>query len=149
MIIREAIAADVSQMQTVRNAVKENKLSDPSVITDQAYIDFLSYNGKGWVAVIDDQITGFAFADIINNNIWALFVHPDHEGKGIGRSLHEVMLDWYFYQSKDFVWLGTAPNTRAETFYRRAGWIENGKHGKSEIKFEMTNTKWKQLRNGH
>ena len=146
MIIREAIAADVSQMQTVRNAVKENKLTDPSVIDDQDYIDFLSYNGKGWVAVIDDQITGFAFADIINNNIWALFVHPDHEGKGIGRSLHEVMLDWYFYQSIDFVWLGTAPHTRAEIFYRRAGWIENGKHGKSEIKFEMSSNEWYQLR---
>ena len=44
MIIREATATDVSQMQTVRNAVKENKLSDPSVISDQDYIDFISFN---------------------------------------------------------------------------------------------------------
>ncbi len=52
------------------------------------------------------------------------------------------MLDWYFEQTKINVWLGTSPNTRAEVFYRNAGWKEIGTHGKDEIKFEMTYEKW-------
>ena len=52
------------------------------------------------------------------------------------------MLDWYFDQSKDTVWLCTSPNTRAEEFYRKSGWTEVGKHRESEIKFEITAEQW-------
>ncbi len=85
----------------------------------------------------DDVIVGFAIADLQDNNIWALFVDPDHAKKGIGKQLHDLMLQWYFAQGKESVWLGTDPNTRAATFYRMQGWKETGLHGKSEIKFEM------------
>jgi hypothetical protein len=64
-----------------------------------------------------------------------------------GQLLHKTMLDWYFRQAKEKVWLGTAPNTRAEQFYRKAGWTEVGKHGTKEIKFEMTNTDWTTIQN--
>jgi len=76
-----------------------------------------------------------------DHNIWALFVHPDYEKMGIGRKLHDMMLDWYFTQTKQTVWLGTAPSTRAENFYRTAGWAAVGMHGK-EIKFEMSSNDW-------
>jgi hypothetical protein len=39
---------------------------------------------------------------------------------------------------KENVWLSTSPGTRAEQFYRKAGWKETGIYGKGEIKFEMT-----------
>ncbi len=55
------------------------------------------------------------------------------------------MLDWYFAQHKESVWLSTAPASRAETFYRKAGWDEVGTYGKGEIKFEMTVNSWKAL----
>ncbi len=53
------------------------------------------------------------------------------------------MLDWYFSRTQKTVWLGTAPNSRAEKFYRIAGWKEVGTHGKGEIKFEMEYEDWK------
>jgi hypothetical protein len=53
------------------------------------------------------------------------------------------MLNWYFNQTSKNLWLGTAPSTRAETFYRKSGWKEVGIHGKGEIKFEMTFENWK------
>jgi hypothetical protein len=53
------------------------------------------------------------------------------------------MLDWYFEQGKENIWLGTSPGTRAENFYRKSGWIERGKHCEKEIKFEMTSAAWK------
>ncbi|KUG06333.1 GNAT family N-acetyltransferase [Solirubrum puertoriconensis] len=142
MLIREARTADIKQMQVVRNSVKENVLSDPSRVTEQDYEEYINHRGKGWVCLVDDQVVGFAIADLQDQNIWALFVHPAFEGRGIGKQLHNRMLDWYFAQNQNTVWLGTAPNTRAEHFYRRNGWHEVGLHGKGEIKFEMRRDEW-------
>ncbi len=143
MIFREAILTDIPQIQIVRNSVKENMLSDPALVTDEDCANHLTKKGKGWVCVIDDKIVGFSIVDLIDKNIWALFVHPEFEGKGIGKQLHDIMLNWYFNQTKETVWLGTAPNTKAEKFYRRSGWKETGIHGKGEIKFEMNYDDWK------
>jgi len=52
------------------------------------------------------------------------------------------MLHWYFTQTQHTVWLGTAPDTRASRFYRKAGWKETGTNGKTEIKFEMSFEDW-------
>ncbi|UOE37054.1 GNAT family N-acetyltransferase [Chryseobacterium oryzae] len=142
MIIREAKIEDIKQIQIVRNAVKENALSNPNLVTDKDCEEFISERGKGWVCEIENNIVGFSIVDLKENNIWALFVHPDYEKKGIGRLLHNIMLDWYFNQTKKNVWLGTAPNTRAEIFYRKSGWKEIGTHGNGEIKFEMTEEYW-------
>lgn len=79
----------------------------------------------------------------MDNNIWPLFVHPDHDNRGIGRQLNDTMLNWYFDQTQKTVWLRTAPGTRAEAFYRKAGWVEVGIHGKGEIKFETSFDNWK------
>ncbi|WP_228457890.1 GNAT family N-acetyltransferase [Chryseobacterium candidae] len=143
IMIREAKPEDIPQIQRVRNSVKENTLSDPGLVTDEDCSEFLFQRGKGWVCEIEDEIVGFSIADLKGNNIWALFVHPDFENRGIGRKLHDIMLDWYFEQNKDSVWLGTSPGTRAEIFYRKSGWKEMGIHGKGEIKFEITFKNWK------
>lgn len=46
------------------------------------------------------------------------------------------MLEWYVEQTTA-IWLANSPKTKAETFYRKAGWTEIGPHRKDEIKFEM------------
>ncbi len=142
MIFREANVSDIKQMQFVRNAVKENTLSNPALVPDSAVTEYIINRGKGWVCVVHSEVVGFAIVDLIDNNIWALFVHPDHEETGIGKKLHAMMLDWYFERTKEKVWLGTAPGTRAEKFYRLQGWKEVGMHGKGEVKFEMYNEIW-------
>lgn len=142
MIYREANIEDIRQMQVVRNAVKENVLSDPALVPDKDVEDFITKRGKGWVCQIENVIAGFAIVDLVEKNVWALFIHPDFEAKGIGKQLHRMMMDWYFVQTQDDIWLGTAPNSRAETFYRMQGWTEVGLHGKGEIKFEMSFGDW-------
>jgi GNAT superfamily N-acetyltransferase len=142
MIFREALIEDIKQIQVVRNSVKENTLSNPNLVTDEDCKEFMTVRGKGWVCEIDNQIVGFAIVDLKEHNIWALFLHPNFEKKGIGKVLHKIMLDWYFSQTKITVWLGTAFNTRAEQFYRKAGWTEVGMHGTKEIKFEMAYDNW-------
>lgn len=144
-MIREALITDIPQIQVVRNAVKENMLPDPALVSDEDCREFMFDRGKGWVCEINGSIAGFAIADLKEDNIWALFIDPDFEKKGIGRQLHDVMLDWYFAQGKEHVWLGTAPNTRAADFYRKAGWKETGMHGTKELKFEMTADEWREL----
>lgn len=82
----------------------------------------------------------------LQSNIWALFVNPGFEKLGIGKQLHNTMLHWYFSQSENKLWLGTAPNTRAEKFYRAAGWKQAGQRPNGEIKFEMSHTDWQQAK---
>lgn len=142
MKYREATIDDIGQIQIVRHSVKENILSNTDLVTNEDCEEFLLRRGKGWVCEIEGLIVGFAIADLKENNIWALFVRPEHEGKGIGKKLHEIMLNWYFSQGKENVWLGTSPHTRAEIFYRKMGWKETGLHGEDEIKFEMSGKEW-------
>jgi GNAT superfamily N-acetyltransferase len=144
---REATINDIPQIQFVRNLVKENTLSNPSLVTDADCEEFLMRRGKGWVCELNEKIVGFAIADLKEENIWALFILPEYEGKGIGKHLHKLMLDWYFSQGQKWVWLGTSPNTRAELFYRRAGWRETGKRSNGETRFELTSEEWKSISN--
>lgn len=145
MKIRVAVTGDITQMQLVRNLVKENRLSNPSLVTDKDVEEFITRKGKGWVCEIKGRIAGFAIADLKGKNIWALFVHPEFEKQEIGKQLHEVMMSWYFSQTDETVWLGTAPATRAEQFYRKAGWKETGVLANAEIKFEMAKDEWMRL----
>jgi GNAT superfamily N-acetyltransferase len=149
MIFREANINDIKQIQRVRHSVKENVLSNPDLVMDEDCEDFLFNRGKGWVCEIENNIVGFAITDLKENNIWALFVQPEFERKGIGKRLHATMLSWYFTQTKEKVWLRTAPNTRAATFYRMLGWNDVGTHGKGQIKFEMNFNEWEKLRIEH
>jgi len=142
VIFREAKITDIPQIQEVRNAVRENTLSHPSLIPDSAVEDYLTRRGKGWVGEINKKIAGFAIVSVVDHNVWALFIQPEFEKKGIGKRLHDAMMDWYFSQTRETIWLGTAPGTKAEAFYRKAGWREAGTHGKGEIKFEMTAEEW-------
>ncbi len=142
MIFRTATIADIPQIQRVRNAVTENTLSDPNLVTDQDCTEYICDRGKGWVCEIDHQIVGFSIVDLKEHNIWALFIDPTFEKMGIGRRLHDLMLDWYFTQTQATVWLGTSPHTRAEMFYRKSGWIQTGMHGQGEVKFEMPYANW-------
>lgn len=145
-IFREATIDDIKEIFVVRYSVKENVLRETDLVDEKICESYLTERGKGWVCEMDGEIVGFAIADLKDNNIWALFLKPEYEQRGIGRQLHANMLDWYFSKTSKTVWLGTNPNTRAELFYRKAGWKEAGTHGEDEIKFEMTFKDWRQVR---
>lgn len=145
MIFREAQTTDISQIQFVRNSVNENTLSNPDLVPDKDVEDYISNRGKGWVCIADNRVVGFAIVSVADNNVWALFIQPGYDKRGIGKKLHDDMINWYFNQTHKTIWLGTSPITRAELFYRKAGWKEVGMHGKDEIKFEMTADHWKKI----
>jgi GNAT superfamily N-acetyltransferase len=139
-VLREACRADVPGIQRVRHSVRENVLTS-CVITDAEVIDYLERHGRGWVVVDPgNEVLGFAIGDARDGNIWALFVDPDHEGRGYGRRLHDAMVSWLFSRGLRRLWLGTQPATRAERFYARAGWTDKGLQPDGERRFELEAT---------
>ena len=144
MFYREARLSDIPELERVRFAVRENVLSNPALVTPADYVNYLTRRGRGWVATLADgqTVTGFAIADLQGHSIWALFVDPAYDRRGIGKQLHRRMLDWYFGQTPEAVWLSTAPGTRAEEFYRRQGWQDVGRTSSGEVRFEMTAARW-------
>lgn len=150
MKFREATEKDISEILKVRNSVLENQLSDPNSVSHDLCLNYINNRGKGWVCEHNKEVVGFSIVDLVDRNVWALFVRPDFDKRGIGRKLHDLMVDWYFENCKENLWLGTGPGTRAESFYRNAGWQEVGKHGEDEIKFEMTIDTWsRRTQNNH
>ena len=142
MNIRQAIISDIPQLQLIRHSVKENILSNPALVTDKDCEEYLTVRGRGWVCEIENEVVGFAIVDLQEHNVWALFLMPEFEGRGIGKALHNTMLNWYFGQTTEALWLGTEFNTRAEQFYRLQGWNEAGKNGPDEVRFEMSFDNW-------
>lgn len=143
MTLREASLNDIAQIQVVRHSVNENTLSDPALVPDADVAHYITQKGKGWVCEMDGKIVGFSIVDLHENSIWALFVDPEYDRRGVGKRLHNLMMDWYFNQTQHKVSLGTAPNTRAEEFYKRQGWMPVGNYPNGEVKFEMTFNHWK------
>lgn len=138
MIFRSATEADIDGMHRVRMAVQENRLSDPLRVTHAMYREMLLEKGAGWVCEAEGEVAGFAIVDLSLSNIWALFVDPLFEKRGVGRQLHDLMLSWSFAAGQSKLWLSTDPGTRAEAFYRKAGWVETGIEQNGEIRFELS-----------
>ena len=135
-VLRQAKRDDVAGIQRVRQAVRENRIR-PGAISDDEVIEHLEVLGRGWVVEVDGEIRAFAIGNARNGNIWALFVEQGHEQRGHGRALHDTMLAWLWSQDLRLLWLTTEPATRAERFYRAAGWQDMGPTVHGEIRFEI------------
>lgn len=124
-MIRRATHDDVPRIREIRAAVRENRLSDPSRVTLEDILWFIDNPGiHVWTEPGD--VVGFAAADPRNGNVWALFVDPAFEGRGIGRALFERVVEGLREAGCRRAWLTTGNGTRAERFYRRAGWQVTG-----------------------
>ena len=123
-------------MQHLRLAVRENILSDPTRITVADYIAALEDLGRTWVVESDGEIVAFA-TGYKAGSIWALFVHPDHEGRGHGKALHSTMVNWLWSLGLSRLWLTTAPGSRAERFYIAQGWQPCGIVSGRELRLEL------------
>ena len=124
-MIRNANRDDIPRIMQIRAGVRENRLRDPSRVTVdevRSYVD----NYEIFVWVEDQKIVGFSAADARNGNIFGLFVEEGHEGRGIGRALFERACDVLVEAGCPRMWLTTWPGTRAERFYREAGWQVTG-----------------------
>jgi GNAT superfamily N-acetyltransferase len=134
---RQAVSSDIPAMSRIRLSVAENVLSDPMRVTEEMYEDYLDTSGRGWVAESEGEIVAFCYADATNASIWALFVQPGYEGRGLGRSLLKQAVDWLFDTGHDRIELTTAANTRADRFYAAQGWLRKPASA-SDIEYSLT-----------
>ena len=136
-VVRKATVDDIADLMALRLSVRENRLSDPGQVTAA---DCLAYVGRGhmWVWEEDQEILGFSASSCDTGWIWALFVRPGHEGRGIGRALFAVACDALTSARCRTLRLSTDPDTRAARFYRAAGWREAGRTLEGELIFESS-----------
>ena len=123
-------------MHWVRLAVRENVLSDPNRITESDYLAALDGLGRTWVIEVNGDIAAFA-TGYKNGSIWALFVHPDYEGRGYGKTLHSAVVAWLWSLGHKRIWLTTTAGTRAERFYISQGWQPYGTVPGGDIRLEL------------
>lgn len=121
-IFRQATSADIPAMSRIRLSVTENVLSDPGRVTGKMYEDYLEVAGRGWVAEIEGDIVAFCYAARDDGSIWALFVRPGNEGRGLARHLLGLAVDWIFELGHASARLDTTAYTRADRFYAMQGW---------------------------
>ncbi|UQA56274.1 GNAT family N-acetyltransferase [Polyangium aurulentum] len=135
MSIRPATPADIPRLMEIREAVRENRLSDPKVVPASDYCEFIAHSGI-WVWEEFGQILGFSAGDTRSGWVWALFVDPPYERRGIGRALLPEACASLRRAGHQILKLSTAPGTRAERFYLADGWRPAGRSASGEIVFE-------------
>jgi len=135
MRLRLAQAADWPVVCELRLSVLENRLNNPASVTQAMYDEYIARIGRGWVAEIEGRIEGFC---IVRDDgyVWALFVRPGFEGRGLARALMAECVGWLVGLGVSRAELETGAGTRAERFYRRAGWREVERNG-ADITFHL------------
>ena len=136
---RLALSSDIEDIFDVRTSVKENYLSREEMelmgITESRVSDMIEKSRCAWVAVDDGKVIGFSMIILDEGSLFAAFVLPEYEGRGVGRSLVELA-EQELFKHHEVAWLETDKNSRAAEFYRRLGWVEKENVSESDIRLE-------------
>jgi len=140
IVFREATCADLPGISRVRTSVVENlltidQLKERGITNASVAASFLT-DSKGWVAVQGDEVVAFSIADRAAQSIFALFVLPAYEGRGIGSVLLDSALRWLWDNGAQRVWLTTGPGTKAVRFYEKRGWACTGRGPLGDLRYE-------------
>jgi len=139
--IRPARLSDVPALFKVRTSVKENALTLTELaeqgITPNAIGEVIAGGTCAWVAEIDAQVVGFAMVHLQAGCLFAAFVLPEQEGKGIGTRLIEAA-ETALFEHHAVIWLETARHSRAARIYRARGWGNEVSAGGQDVRMEKS-----------
>lgn len=141
MKIREACSEDVETLFEIRTSVSENYMSREELasegITPETVVQMLQTDYKAWVAEIEEQLIGFSMVHTPEKTIFAMFISPDFQGRGVGRLLMKKAENWLWMQGAEEIWLLTTnnPNFRSYGFYLHLGWTPTDVQPDRQIKF--------------
>lgn len=126
-------------MFKVRTSVLENALTIDELtqigVTPESIARAIGSAPCSWVAVVDDEVVGFAMVDLDSACLFAAFVLPEHEGQGIGTSLIQAC-EIALFQLHSVAWLETDQMSRAAGVYRHLGWGNEVEIGGGDIRLE-------------
>ncbi|HEU4560494.1 MAG TPA: GNAT family N-acetyltransferase [Longimicrobium sp.] len=133
--------ADIPGIFEVRTSVRENHLSLEELarrgITPGSIREMMRSTSRAWVAEEDGEVVAFSMANAEEATVWAMFVRPEFEGRGIGRELMRLAEEWLFSRGCGEIWLLTDrdPQVRANGFYQRLRWTSVGVQEDGQIKY--------------
>lgn len=137
--IRPARPSDVDAIFKVRTSVQENAVTYEELneigVTPAFVTQAIAANACTWVAEVDDEVVGFAMIDIESGCLFAVFVSPGHEGKGIGSCLIDVC-ERALFKEHEMIWLETENASRAAGLYRHLGWRRTMNIGNGDVRLE-------------
>jgi len=142
--IRVATEADVESLFDIRTSVLENHQSRAGLarvgVTPDSVAQMLHSSSRAWIASERKQDVAFSMADASDATVFAMFVRPAFEGRGLGRILMKRAEEWLFEQGCVEIWLLTDANrdVRANGFYRHLGWDDAGIQQDGQVKFTKT-----------
>ena len=126
-------------MFRVRTAVRENHLSMAALaamgITPDTLRCAVQAEPCAWVASEADEVVGFAMVDPETACLFAAFVLPEHERRGIGRALIAAC-EAALFARHDTIWLETDGASRAAAIYQRLGWRVTQDLGAGDLRLE-------------
>ncbi len=128
-IIKKAVAADAEgihsmHMASIRQLCSSDYTSEQiaawtSTPTPEGYVYSMQSGERMFVAVENGQVIGYSA--IRRDEICAMFVHPDHVGRGVGKSLLRRAEREAF--KKGFREAHLSSTLTAIQFYKKLGWI--------------------------
>ena len=150
--IRDATPHDVDAMFDVRGAVNENRASREQLaargITEDVVRAALESELKAWVAEVDARVIAFSMADTRRGCMWALFVKPAYQRRGLGSRLLERATASLFSQGFRRIFLTTDTSTSAYRFYVNRHWVDVGPTARGDVRFELEVAAWNAQREG-
>lgn len=128
---------DAPAMFHVRLSARENVLTLAELtglgLTPSSVADLIRASPCAWVALEGDRVVGFSMIDDEAGSLFAAFVLPTREGRGIGRQL-VAAAEAALFRRQALAWLETGRATRAAGFYRRLGWTHDRDVGADDIR---------------
>jgi len=137
VVFREAKVEDIPALTEIRLSVTENILSAPRKVTPEMYAAYLNVLGKGWLCEVEGEVVGFSVASLKDTSIWALFVKPGYERRGIGTRLLKLATGWLFEMGASSISLSTEANTRADKVYESQGWKRGEMKADGEVSYRL------------
>lgn len=133
---RAAVLEDLEQLYEIRFSVLENQEPDPTAIPAPRVRAVLEEGGS-YVCECDGRPVGFTMASASGKepNLFALFIRPGYEGRGIGRRLLAMAEAWLRSAGVREARLSTEPGTRADRFYAAAGWERGALGPDGEVRY--------------
>ena len=133
MRLRAARSEDVETLFAIRCSVEQNhqsreELAELGVTPDAVRAMLESGDYLSLLAEVEGRPVGFCMVQLSEGYVFALFVRPGVEGRGIGRALMARAEAGLRRAGVTEAWLTTGgdPALRALGFYRHLGWRYDG-----------------------
>jgi len=134
MKFRRTEPKDIEQTYSVRARTRQNPMSRAQLISagfdpESVSRSFSTGEYVGWVCEAGNDVAGFATGDTRTGEVLVVAVLPEHEGKGIGKTLLSLLVGSMTEQGCSTFWLLASPDPdmRAHGFYRANGWVPSGR----------------------